>query len=246
MATWREERTVNRTLVVNSANEGDPNFGHRGLPSQNSEDNDVPPIQSTIPAVPCEATIAVSLPILKEIDIQPCGQPNVGGRKSVLESGGLPPEPDHFHMEMLRLLSLYPADTSRYRRFRRNVHRKGAVLARHQLKIMRRCVSEALKASDGSINGIEFMRSVVRRHPCYGQTTVAAALLRQLIPGLLRCLAQLNRPGLLNIATTVIRHWVTQKDLSELSLSDNDYVMSLPSGCVIHVDVDNITKCERT
>ncbi|GJP87307.1 uncharacterized protein AlacWU_00206 [Aspergillus niger] len=242
MASGVEEPSVERTFVVNNANESDPNLDHRDLSSQNLEDDDVPPIQSTSLAVPYEATIAASLPINEKIDIQPCGQPDVGGRKSVLESSGLSPEPDHFNMEMLRLLSLYPADTSRYRRFRHIVHRKGVVIVRRQLKIMSRCVSEALRASDGSINGTEFMRLVLRHHPYYGQTIIAATVLRQLI----RRLAKTNRRSLLNIVETVIRHWVIQKDLSEFSLNDNDYTMSLPSACVVHIDVDNITKSQRT
>ncbi|GLA56121.1 hypothetical protein AnigIFM63604_004659 [Aspergillus niger] len=245
MATWREGPTVDRIFVINGANEGDPIFGQCDNLSRNLEDDDVPPIQRTIAAVPCETTIAAPPLALHAIDIQSCQQPDVGDRKSVLECSGLPPEPDLFSIEMLRLLSLYPADTSRYRRFRHNMHRRGAGPIRHQLKIMRRCVSEALRASDGSINGTESVRLVLRRHPCYGQTTVAAALLRQLIPGLLRCLAKANRRGLLSIATTVIKHWVTQKDPSKLSQDDNDCAMSLPSGCIVHVDVGNVTKFER-
>ncbi|BCR99741.1 uncharacterized protein AKAW2_50083S [Aspergillus luchuensis] len=207
MATWRAERTVNRTLVVNSANEGDPNFGHRDLPSQNSEDEDVPLIQSTIQSGLCEQAIAARPRTLNGIDMQPCGQLDVGGRKSVLESSGLPPEPDHLNMEMLRLLSLYSGDSSRYRRFRHTVHRKGVVIVRRQLKIMSRCVSEALRASDGSINGREFERLVLRHHPYHDQTIIAATVLRQLI----RRLAKTNRRSLLNIAETVIRHWVIQR-----------------------------------
>ncbi|GLA09637.1 hypothetical protein AnigIFM60653_011968 [Aspergillus niger] len=241
MASGVEEPTVDRTFVVINANESDTNFDHRDHPPRNLRGDDVPPIQSTIQSGLCEQAIAARPWTLNGIDMQPCGQLDVGGRKSVLESSGLPPEPDHFNMEMLRLLSLYPADTSRYRRFRHTVHRKGVVLVRHQLKIMRRCVSEALRASDGSINGTEFVRLVLRHHPYYDQTTIAATVLRQLI----RRLAKTNRRSLLNIAETVIRHWVIQKDLTELSLTDNDYAMSVPSGCVVHVDVDSITNSER-
>lgn len=122
------------------------------------------------------------------------------------------------------------------------MHRKGVVIVRRQLKIMSRCVSEALRVSDGSINGIEFMRLVLRHHPYYGQTIIAATILRQLI----RRLAKTNRRSLLNIVETVIRHWIIQKDLSEFSLNDNDYIMSLPSAYVVHIDVDNITKSQRT
>ncbi|RDH26431.1 hypothetical protein BDQ94DRAFT_176383 [Aspergillus welwitschiae] len=202
MASGVEEPTVDRNFVVNNANESDPNLDHRDLSSQNLEDNDVPPIQSTIQTAPCEQAIAAPPRTLNGIDIQPCGQLDVGGRKTVLEGSGLPPEPDHFNMAMLRLLSLYPADTSRYRRFRHTVHRKGVVIVRRQLKIMSRCVSEALRASDGSINGTEFVRLVLRHHPYYGQTIIAANVLRQL----LRRLAKTNRRSLLNIAETVIRH----------------------------------------
>ncbi|GLA44654.1 hypothetical protein AnigIFM63309_004700 [Aspergillus niger] len=197
MASGVEEPTVDRTFVVINANESDTNFDHRDHPPRNLRGDDVPPIQSTIQSGLCEQAIAARPWTLNGIDMQPCGQLDVGGRKSVLESSGLPPEPDHFNMEMLRLLSLYPADTSRYRRFRHTVHRKG--------------------------------------------TTIAATVLRQLI----RRLAKTNRRSLLNIAETVIRHWVIQKDLTELSLTDNDYAMSVPSGCVVHVDVDSITKSER-
>ncbi|KAI3055624.1 hypothetical protein CBS147353_11298 [Aspergillus niger] len=241
MATWREGPTVDRTFVINGANEGDPIFGHRDNLSRNLEDDDVPPIQRTITAVPCETAIAAPPLALHAIDIQSCEQPDVGDRKSVLECSGLPPEPDLFSIEMLRLLSLYPADTSRYRRFRHIVHRKGVVLVRHQLRIMCRCVSEALRASDGSIKVTEFVRLVLRHHPYYDQTIIAATVLRQLI----RRLAKTNRRSLLNIAETVIRHWVIQKDLTELSLTDNNYAMSVPSGCVVHVDVDSITESER-
>ncbi|BCR99887.1 uncharacterized protein AKAW2_50229A [Aspergillus luchuensis] len=195
MATWREGPTVDRIFVINGANEGDPIFGQCDNLSRNLEDDDVPPIQRTIAAVPFLLTTRCD-------------------SKSVLESSGLPPEPDHFIIEMLRLLSLYSADTSRYRYFRHHVRRKGAVLVRLQLKIMRQCVSEGLRASHGSMTDTEFVHLVLRRHPYYGQTTVAAALLRHLIPGLPRCLAKANCRGLLNIVTTVTKHWVTQKDLS--------------------------------
>ena len=123
--------------------------------------------------------------------------------------------------------------------------RKGAALIRRQLKITRCCVSEALRASHGSITGTEFVRLVLRRHPYYGQPTVAAALLSQLIPGLIRCLAKTNCPKLLNIAKTVIRHRVIQKDLSKLSVNDYDHAMSLPPGSVVHVEVDNIRRSEE-
>ncbi|GKZ63598.1 hypothetical protein AnigIFM49718_001520 [Aspergillus niger] len=246
MASGVEEPTVDRTFVVINANESDPNLDHRDVSSQNLEDDDVPPMQSTIAEVPFEQAIAVLPRILDTISLPSYDQTHIRGRRNVLESSDLPPEPEHFNREVLRLLSSYPANTSRYRHIRHHVHRKGAELVRRQLKIMRQCVSEALRASHGSMTGTEFVRLVLRHHPYYGQTTVAAALLRQLIPGLLRCLAKANRRGLLNIATTIIRHWVAQKDLSELSLNDNDYVMSVPSGCAVHVDVDNITKSERT
>ncbi|KAL3251114.1 hypothetical protein ABHI18_010815 [Aspergillus niger] len=173
--------------------------------------------------------------------MQSCGQLDVGGRKSVLESSGLPPEPDHFNMEMLRLLSLYPADTSRIPTLSAQGAQQRCRIGPAPIIIMHRCVSEALRASDGSIKGTEFVRLVLRHHPYYDQTIIAATVLRQLI----RRLAKTNRRSLLNIAETVIRHWVIQKDLTELSLTDNDYAMSVPSGCVVHVDVDSITESEK-
>lgn len=241
MASGVEEPTVDRTFVVINANESDTNFDHRDHPPRNLRGDDVPPFRSAIQSGLCEQAIAARPRTLNGIDMQSCGQLDVGGRKSVLESSGLPPEPDHFNMEMLRLLSLYPADTSRYRRFRHTVHRKGVVLVRHQLRIMRRCVSEALRASDGSIKGTEFVHLVLRHHPYHDQTIIAATVLRQL----LRRLAKTNRRSLLNIAETVIRHWVIQKDLTELSLTDNDYAMSVPSGCDVHADVGSIAESER-
>ncbi|GLA10016.1 hypothetical protein AnigIFM60653_001156 [Aspergillus niger] len=129
MVTCREEPTVNRTFVVNSANEGDPNFDHCDNLSRNLEDDDVPPIKHTITVVPCEQAIVA--PLLTLDVIQSRDKPDAGDHRSVLESGDLPPEPHHFNMEVLRLLSLYLTGTSRYRRFRHDVHRKGAVLTRH-------------------------------------------------------------------------------------------------------------------
>ncbi|GLA79186.1 hypothetical protein AtubIFM55763_002750 [Aspergillus tubingensis] len=242
MASVVDEPTVDRTFVVINANESDPNLDHRDVSSQNLEDDDIPPMQSTIAEVPFEQAIAVLPRILDAISLPSYDQTHIRGRRYVLESSDLPPEPEHFNREVLRLLSSYPANTSRYRHIRHHVHRKGAELVRRQLKIMRQCVSEALRASRGSMTGTEFVRLVLRHHPYYGQTIIAANVLRQLI----RRLAKTNRRSLLNIVETVIRHWVIQKDLSELSLNDNDYTMSLPSACGVHVDVDNITKSQRT
>lgn len=63
------------------------------LSSQNLEDDDVPPSQSKILAVPCEQAIAVLPLTLDAISIRSCDRTDVSGRKSVLESSNLAPEP---------------------------------------------------------------------------------------------------------------------------------------------------------
>ncbi|PYH67077.1 uncharacterized protein BO88DRAFT_427258 [Aspergillus vadensis CBS 113365] len=173
--------TVDRTFVVINTNKSDTNFDHHDHPPQNLRGDDVPPFQSIIQSGLCKQAIAARPQTLNGIDMQSCGQLDISGCKNILESSSLSLKPDHFNMEMLRLLSLYPADTSRYRHFRHTVRRKGVVLVRHQLRIMSCCVSKALRASDKSINRTEFVRLVLQHHPYYGQNITAANILRQLI-----------------------------------------------------------------
>jgi hypothetical protein len=126
--------------------------------------------------------------------------------------GGSRLHADYFNAAFLEFLSVYDSGKEENRWSGNCVRRRGAMVLRRQVRLLRDCFREAQSTAQDNTDGIALMHSILRCHPYYAKMTTTATLVRDFVLELRRGCARKDHRMLARIVIAIVRRYASQAE----------------------------------